>query len=173
MWPRKELINLLDISHPISRAPMAAASTPELIAAVSNAGGLGSYGAAATPPDQLRQIIRRIRKVTDRPFGINLFAPTTEPGELTPERQNAMSQILARYHSELDAGPVPEPVPMIGPFEASSRSCLRRTSPSSASTLALPRLTRFARCARGVPPYWRRRPQFKRREYWSRAGSVR
>jgi nitronate monooxygenase len=116
MWPRTELLDLLDIKHPIIQAPMAGASTPELVAAVSNAGGLGSYGAAATPPDQLRRVIRQIRDLTDRPFGINLFAPTVEPRELTFEKQKAMSELLATYHNELDAGPVPEPIPITGPF---------------------------------------------------------
>jgi nitronate monooxygenase len=62
MWPKTELIDLLKIAHPIIQAPMAGASTPELVAAVSNAGGLGSYGGAATPPAKLRQIIRQIRE---------------------------------------------------------------------------------------------------------------
>lgn len=117
MWPRTDLSDLLGIQHPIIQAPMAGASPPDLVAAVSNAGALGSYGAGVTSPDQLRQVIRQIRHLTDRPFGINLFAPTTEPGELTPAKQKGMSEILAMYHNELDAGPVPEPIRPVGSFE--------------------------------------------------------
>ena len=53
---------------------MAGATTPELVAAVSNAGGLGGFGAARTDPEELRATIQRIRELTDRPFGINVFA---------------------------------------------------------------------------------------------------
>ena len=45
---------LLNIEHPIIQAPMAGACTPELVAVVSNGGGLGSLGAAPMKPDALR-----------------------------------------------------------------------------------------------------------------------
>ncbi|MGV0036070.1 MAG: NAD(P)H-dependent flavin oxidoreductase [Candidatus Azotimanducaceae bacterium WSBS_2022_MAG_OTU7] len=66
------------IEHPIIQAPMAGACTPELVAAVSNAGGLGSLGAAPMKPEVLRAQIQKIRALTDRPFNINLFAPQSE-----------------------------------------------------------------------------------------------
>ena len=115
---RTELTHLLKIVHPIIQAPMAGASTPELVAAVSNAGGLGSYGGAATPPAQLRQIVRRIRELTDRPFAVNLFAPAVEGCEFTSKQQALMSELLTKWHSELNAGPVPEPISILGPFAA-------------------------------------------------------
>ena len=116
MWPKTELIDLLGSKHPIIQAPMAGASTVELVAAVSNAGGLGSYGGAATSPAQLRQIIRQIRDLTDQPFAVNLFAPAVEVYELTPQQKAPISELLIRWHNELDAGPVPEPIPILGPF---------------------------------------------------------
>ncbi|MBW4611491.1 MAG: nitronate monooxygenase family protein [Hassallia sp. WJT32-NPBG1] len=116
MWPKTELIDLLKIAHPIIQAPMVGASTPELVAAVSNAGGLGSYGGAATAPAKLRSIIRQIRELTDQPFAVNLFAPAVEAYQLTPEQQTPMSELLTKWHNELDAGPVPEPIPILGPF---------------------------------------------------------
>ena len=116
MWPRRDLLDLLGIEHPIIQAPMASASTPELVAAVSNAGGLGCYGAAATPPAKLRQVIDRIRALTDQPFLVNLFAPDVERYRLEPGQQAGMAEALAPWHEELGAGKVPEPVPTIGPF---------------------------------------------------------
>jgi nitronate monooxygenase len=53
---------------------MSGVTTPELAAAVSNAGGLGSLGAAWMAPDDLRAAIRSVRALTDRPFLVNLFA---------------------------------------------------------------------------------------------------
>lgn len=66
---------VLGIDVPIIQAPMAGATTAEMVVAVSNAGGLGSFGAAYTDPARLREVIRDIRAGTDRPFNINLFVP--------------------------------------------------------------------------------------------------
>ncbi len=74
---RTRLCDLLGIRHPILLAGMGRASTPELAAAVSNAGGLGVLGAAACGPDQLRDWIRRTRALTDRPFGVDTLLPAS------------------------------------------------------------------------------------------------
>jgi NAD(P)H-dependent flavin oxidoreductase YrpB (nitropropane dioxygenase family) len=50
-------------------------TTPELVAAVSNAGGYGCLGASGVTPDQLRAAIRKIRTLTTRPFGVDLIIP--------------------------------------------------------------------------------------------------
>ena len=63
---------------PIVLAGMGGASTPELAAAVSNAGGLGILGAAACTPDALRDWIKRTRDLTDRPFGVDTLLPASE-----------------------------------------------------------------------------------------------
>ena len=67
--------DLLGIRLAIVQAPMAGVNTPELAAAVSNAGALGSLGGAALSADELRDGIRRIRALTPSPFAVNLFAP--------------------------------------------------------------------------------------------------
>src|SRR5271154_6997163 len=70
-----ELLDILGIENPIIEGPMGGGpSTPELVAAVSNAGGLGSLGAAYLTPDQITDTIRRIRALSSRPFNVNLFA---------------------------------------------------------------------------------------------------
>src|SRR5690242_18048811 len=50
---------------------MARCTTPELVAAVSNAGGLGIIAARGLTTDELRREIRRVRELTSRPFGVN------------------------------------------------------------------------------------------------------
>ena len=67
------LCDLLGIAYPILSAPMGFVSGPELAAAVSNAGGLGLMSFSASPPEHLRQEIRRLRRLTDKPFGVNLL----------------------------------------------------------------------------------------------------
>lgn len=68
---RTTACDVLGIEAPIVQAGMAVVTSAELVAAVSNAGGLGILGALLRPPDALRQEIRRIRELTDRPFGVN------------------------------------------------------------------------------------------------------
>jgi len=77
-WPEqvKGLIEQLGIEHPIIQAPMAGGpSTPELVAAVSNAGALGSLGAGYLTPLQIEAEIRKVKELTDKPFSVNLFVP--------------------------------------------------------------------------------------------------
>ena len=71
------ICDILGIRHPILLAGMGRASTPELAAAVSNAGGLGVLGAAACGPNQLREWIRRTRALTDRSFGVDTLLPAS------------------------------------------------------------------------------------------------
>jgi nitronate monooxygenase len=90
----------LGIEYPILQAPMAGGpTTPELVAAVSNAGGLGSLGAAYLPPETLREQVREIRKLTEGPFGVNLFVPS--PFEADPTSIERANALLGPYRKEL------------------------------------------------------------------------
>jgi NAD(P)H-dependent flavin oxidoreductase YrpB (nitropropane dioxygenase family) len=62
---------LFEIDVPILQAGMSKYTTPELVAAVSNAGGLGIIGGMGRTPDELRSEIRQVRELTSRPFGVN------------------------------------------------------------------------------------------------------
>jgi nitronate monooxygenase len=70
---RTPMCDLLGIEHPIFQAGMAAAAGPELVAAVSNAGGLGILPGLNVAPETLRQQIRAVRALTSKPFGVNLW----------------------------------------------------------------------------------------------------
>ena len=72
---RTALCDRLGIEVPILCAPMGFVTGPELAAAVSNAGGLGIMSFSRNPPDALRLEIRRLRTLTQRPFGVNLLLP--------------------------------------------------------------------------------------------------
>src|SRR5580704_17256369 len=67
------LIQKIGISLPLIQAPMAGVSTPEMAAAVSNAGGLGSIGVGAVDVETARKMIASIRAASDRPFNVNVF----------------------------------------------------------------------------------------------------
>ena len=71
------ICDMLGIRYPILLAGMGRAATPELAAAVSNAGGLGVIGAASCGPNQLRDWIRQTRELTDKPFGVDTLLPAS------------------------------------------------------------------------------------------------
>ncbi|HEX9099940.1 MAG TPA: nitronate monooxygenase [Candidatus Dormibacteraeota bacterium] len=64
---------LLGIEHPIALAGMSGLTSPELVAAVSNAGGLGILGASDIEAATIHEQVRAVREKTKRPFGINLL----------------------------------------------------------------------------------------------------
>jgi nitronate monooxygenase/enoyl-[acyl-carrier protein] reductase II len=72
------LCRLLDIEVPVIQAPIVPGAGPELVAAVSNAGGIGSLGAAFRSADQLGADIARVRELTDRPFIVNHVVPLVD-----------------------------------------------------------------------------------------------
>jgi nitronate monooxygenase len=118
---RNALLDSLGIEHPIVLAPMGGGpSTPELVAAVSNAGGLGILGSPYMTPGEITDAVRRIRALTDRPFGVNLFAGGwAQPTDVDAA---AMLAMLAGAHTRLGI-PAPElpqvpPDPFPAQFEA-------------------------------------------------------
>lgn len=92
------LLNTLNLTYPIIQAPMAGgATTPELIASVSNFGGLGSLGAGMTAPDVLDSQIDTIKTLTDRPFMVNLMVLSEQESS---SFDTAMPTWLSEYYQE-------------------------------------------------------------------------
>ena len=77
---KTEITKLLDIEYPILQGGMAWVAESHLAAGVSNAGGLGIIGAANAPAEWVREQIRAAKKLTDKPFGVNvmLMSPYAE-----------------------------------------------------------------------------------------------
>ena len=72
------LCDLLGVKHPIMLAGMGGVSYAELAAAVSNAGGYGVLGMAGRNPDFIREEMRKVKSLTDKPFGVDLLAASPE-----------------------------------------------------------------------------------------------
>lgn len=105
-----ELLKRLGIQHPIIQAPMAGGGdTPRLVAAVCEAGALGTIGAAYLTPQQITASAREVRSLTSRPFGINLFAPL-RPSGTVPDARRAVAKV-SPYYAELGL-PAPEAPPV-------------------------------------------------------------
>ncbi len=96
---RTSLCDSLGIEYPVVLAGMGGrglATPPRLVAAVSNAGGLGVLGGSGLAPEEIRQKIREVRELTDRPFGVDLLLPASlAEGETT---RTAVRGRLEREH---------------------------------------------------------------------------
>jgi len=92
--------------QPLIQAPMAGVATPELAAAVSNAGGLGSLGIGASGVDQARTMIERTRALTPRPFNVNVFCHA--PARRDAAREAAWLDHLAPLFRESGSEPPDE-----------------------------------------------------------------
>src|SRR3954466_16178350 len=90
----------LGLRLPLIAAPMAGGpTTPELVAACSAAGALGSFGFAYTQPEEMKKQAASVRAKTDRPFGINLFV-SPQPAPVAAEAQRAALEAVALYYNE-------------------------------------------------------------------------
>jgi nitronate monooxygenase len=103
---RTTLCDLLGIEYPILQAGMGGVAGAALAGAVSGAGGLGILGCAFLPPDEVRQRIREVRRLTDRPFGANLLlhsdlAPPADVGRVPDEVVRAVQTALNRFRERL------------------------------------------------------------------------
>jgi NAD(P)H-dependent flavin oxidoreductase YrpB (nitropropane dioxygenase family) len=105
------LCDLLNIKYPIIQAGMGwdkegLTTPPELVAAVSNAGGLGCIGGSSIRPEVIRERIRAVRQLTDKPFGVDITLPKMEdvripdPDEVRKEIQEKFPK-HAKFNDEL------------------------------------------------------------------------
>ena len=78
MTIKTPLCDFLGVKYPIMLAGMGGVSYAELAAAMSNAGGYGVLGMAGTTPDFIESQMKRVRELTDKPFGVDLLAASPE-----------------------------------------------------------------------------------------------
>lgn len=134
---RNALLQNLGIAHPVILAPMGGGpSTPELVAAVCNAGGLGSLAAAYLTPAQIIESVRQIRALTSGPFSINLFAGGWQGG--TPANAEPMLALLADVHDYLGLEPPTVPPATPDPFPAQFEAVLEARPAAFSFTFGIP-----------------------------------
>eukprot|EP01133_Synstelium_polycarpum_P003332 gene3332-3791_t len=110
MWNRTKITTLLGIQYPIFLGPMGGGfSTASLLAAVSNAGGLGSYGAYTLSPAQILEAGLEIKTLTTKPYNINLWVSDVDPDlkNYPQEKLDSIKKLYEPYFQELDI-PMPE-----------------------------------------------------------------
>lgn len=134
---RTAFTELLHIELPIVQAPMAGGhTTPELVSAVSNAGGLGGFGAAVLSPNAIRDGIDNIRALTDKPFVVNLFVL----GDIeVDDKVIARSQArLTPIRAELGIPTPPTPTRFFEDNHAQIHAAIDAAPPAVSFTFAIP-----------------------------------
>ncbi len=115
-WTETEITRRLHIPYPIIQGPFGRGGSSALLAAtVSNAGGLGSYGANDQEPAAIIKIAAEIRKLTSKPFGMNLWVSTHDAGgeTLAAETYERVVKLIEPFYKELnvDIPPIPNAKP--------------------------------------------------------------
>ncbi|MBS0204193.1 MAG: nitronate monooxygenase [Planctomycetes bacterium] len=85
LWANTELSARLGIKYPIIQGPLGGLSSQRLTAAVSNYGGLGSFGAHGLAPGAIKDVIAELRTMTDQPFAMNLWVSMEDEGARTSD----------------------------------------------------------------------------------------
>ncbi|WP_295010490.1 nitronate monooxygenase family protein [uncultured Microbacterium sp.] len=107
---------LLGLDLPIVLGPFGGLGSVPLVAAVSEAGGLGSFGLYGYDGPQILQTAAAIRQATDKPFALNLWLPRGDEVEPTTEH-DAFVQALARYFAEVGGEPPTRPARYLTPLD--------------------------------------------------------
>lgn len=135
MFPSTAVSERIGISYPIIQAPMAGADTPELAAAASNAGGLGSLGLARSSPEAMRIAIAEVRARTSKPFNINLFVFDSPPSDA--DQIARAVKLLQPIRDELGLPPAGAPASNADDFSAQFQALLDAKPPVASFTFGI------------------------------------
>jgi nitronate monooxygenase len=120
MWYNTKATELLGIDYPILQGPFGGGlSSVELVSTVSNAGGLGGYGAYTLPPQEMVDLNNQIKAVTNKPYNINLWVSDTDAinGRVTDEQYARAVQLFKPYFEEAGIALPEKPAPFKTRFE--------------------------------------------------------
>jgi nitronate monooxygenase len=110
MWSKNRITEMLKIPHPIIQGPFGGGfSTVKLASAVSNSGGMGSFGAHNLSPSQIASTIQAIKSKTNKPFAMNLWV-SSEDSTLVDVNEAAFAAISILYKDFFEAAHIPLPI---------------------------------------------------------------
>ncbi len=142
-WALGRLEEMLSLDYPIVQGPFGGGlSTVQLAATVSNAGGLGSFGAHIVNPDDITSLVAQLKAATSRTFAVNLWVP--QPGETDRPSEADLARHIDRIRPYLARLGLPDPAATypFGPdFEAQALTLLAAQPPAVSFVM-------------GIPPEW-------------------
>ncbi|MFA6275746.1 MAG: nitronate monooxygenase [Pedobacter sp.] len=120
MWYQTKASEILGIQYPILQGPFGGnLSSVELVSIVSNAGGLGGYGAYTLSPEEIIQVDEQIKASTNKPYNINLWVSDTDTvdGTVSDEQFKKAEGLFKPYFDELGIALPEKPAPFKSRFE--------------------------------------------------------
>jgi nitronate monooxygenase len=139
-WNGNRLTAKLGIEYPIIQGPLGGLSSQKLTAAVSNFGGLGSFGAHSLPPEAIKEVIGEISSLTSKPFAMNLWVSMEDEGAKTSD-ESAFNRSLASLAAHISTLGAPRPTyKPYSPirFEDQARVLLDRNVPAFSFIFGIP-----------------------------------
>lgn len=149
MWHSTRATEALGIRFPIIQGPFGGGfSSVPLVAAVSNAGGLGSFGAHNLTGDQIRAVAADIRHETDKPFAMNLWVSVVDEGGhgLNPDQYARAVEAFAPFYEELGISAPPMPENHIERYEEQVEALIEARPDVFSFVFGIPSADVLARC---------------------------
>ncbi len=151
MWYQTKASEILGIQYPILQGPFGGnLSSVELVSTVSNAGGLGGYGAYTLSPQEIIEVDRQIRAVTNKPYNINLWVSDTDAigGTVSDEQFKQAQQLFKPYFDELGIDLPEKPAPFKTRFENQVEVILHQRPPVFSFMFGTPSADILEQCHR-------------------------
>ena len=151
MWNDTAITRRLGIRYPIVQGPFGGGlSSARLVAAVSNAGGLGSFGAQGMTPNRISEVVDEIRALTASPFAVNLWVSTDDIGVngATRGAYDAALVPLAPFFDELRVQPPTFPLHGWATFDEQVAALLDANPPVVSFVFGVPPTSVIDECRR-------------------------
>ena len=151
MWYQTKATEILGIQYPILQGPFGGnLSSVELVATVSNAGGLGGYGAYTLSPQEIIEVDREIKAATGKPYNINLWVSDTDgvDGTISEERFKRSQELFKPYFDELQIALPEKPAPFKTRFENQVEVILHQRPPVFSFMFGVPSADILEQCRR-------------------------
>jgi nitronate monooxygenase len=151
MWYKTKASELLGIEYPILQGPFGGnLSSVKLVAAVSNAGGLGGYGAYTLSPEEIISLDQQIRSATKNPYNINLWVSDTDAPDsgVSDEQFKQAVTLFKPYFDELGIELPAKPVPFQSRFENQVNVILHQRPPVFSFVFGIPAADILEQCRR-------------------------
>jgi nitronate monooxygenase len=149
MWCDTVISKRLGIAYPILQGPFGnGLSTVELVAAVSNAGGLGCFGANSLSAEQIKEIAGEIRTRTRKPFAINLWVGGSSEPALSKEQIDRMRLWFLPFYRDLGMRPPPLPKRFEQDYQAQAEALIAAKPHVFSFTFGIPSSDILSECRR-------------------------
>ncbi|WP_417459828.1 NAD(P)H-dependent flavin oxidoreductase [Kordiimonas sp.] len=149
MWQKTRFTEAVGIQYPIIQGPFGGGfSSTELVAAVSNAGGLGSFGAHNLSADEILSVTQQIRATTDKPFALNLWVSVVDEGGegLDEAGYQSAVEFFQPYYDELGMQAPGMPKDHVEQYEAQVEALIAARPAVFSFVFGIPSAEVLARC---------------------------